>query len=421
MRRFPSLLALALALTPVAVVLHHDARDAGANRLGLTADHGQPTRPRDSDPHTWQTSDRVIGPDRPTAPAYARQMSTRKLRFRRDVRPGIRISSYQESIGTRSVRYYLLRASWTAPGVGFSLIQPPRHSMVQTVRWQAHETKNVVAATNGDFFDIGETGAPLGLGVRSSAVEHGINSGWNNAFFVNSKGVPHIGLRPLKLYAPLHPLLGLTNLNSPQVRPGGIGIYTPKWGTTSGLAWTQGQKTDIAMAHVVDHKVVAMQRLFGRGQPITGQYLVARGAGAVDRLHRLAVGDPFWFRATVANEPRMAITGNQIVLQQGKVLATDNSELHPRTAVCIDPYHHWVFLLVVEGRQEFSDGYTMVEVARKLKALGCQSGLNLDGGGSSTMVATHNGPLEVINSPSDGTPRKVANGIGISYKPRRQR
>lgn len=291
--------------------------------------------------------------------------------------------------------------------------------MVQTVRWMTLNTPHAVAGVNGDFFDIGETGAPLGLGVRGSDVEHGINTGWNNAFFVNKDGVPHIGVKPVKLYAPLHPALGLTNLNSPQVRPGGIGIYTPRWGTTAGYAWTQGEKRNVAMAHVVDHKVVAMKPVFAAGRDVTGQYLVARGATAVDRLHRLQVGDPFWYRPTVANGPRMAITGNQIVLQKGKILATDNSELHPRTAVCVDPYHHWVFQLVVEGRQEFSDGYTMVETARKLKSLGCKSGLNLDGGGSSTLVAMHDGGLKVINSPSDGTQRRVANGLAITYKPRR--
>lgn len=410
MRRFPTLLALALvvALAPATTSVSSASPDPQGPHLRRHS--------ATSDPHTWQTSDRVIGPHRPTLSAYARPRSSKTLRFRYDVRPGVRLSSYQEQIGTRSIRYFVVRANWATPGVGFNLAQPPRYDMVQTVRWMTKNTPHAVAGVNGDFFDIGETGAPLGLGIRGGKVEHGINWGWNSAFFVNHDGVPHIGTKPMKIIAPRHPDLGLTNLNSPQVRPGGIGVYTPKWGTTGGLAWTQRQKQDIAMAHVVNHKVVAIKRLFAAGQKLVGQYLVARGAGAVNRLHRLKVGEPLWFATKVANAPRTAITGSTILLHRGRVTVTDNSELHPRTAVGIDPTHKWVFFLVVEGRQEFSDGFTEVELARKLKALGCVSGLNLDGGGSTTLVAQHAGDLRLINSPSDGSQRRVANGLTVTYR-----
>jgi hypothetical protein len=406
MRRFPTLLSLALvvALAPATSAVSSATPDAHVRR------HDR------ADPHTWQTSDRVVGPERPTLPTYARAVMRSTLRFRYQVRPGLRISSYQQRIGARNIRYFVVRANWRTPGLGFALAQPPHYDDVQTVRWMTHNTKNAVAGVNGDFFDIGRTGAPLGLGVRGGTVEHGINWGWNSAFFVNRDGVPHIGTKHVKISAPLHPKLGLTNLNSPWVRPGGIGVYTPKWGRTAGYAWTDGQKRNIAMAHVVDHKVVAIRTMFKAGTPVTGQYLVARGAAAVERLHRLHVGDPLWLRTTVANRPRMAVTGNEILMQRGRILATDDTELHPRTAVGIDPYHHWVFLLVVEGRQEFSDGYTMVELARKLKHLGCTSALNFDGGGSTTLVAQHAGDLRVLNSPSDGTPRKVANGLAVTYR-----
>jgi exopolysaccharide biosynthesis protein len=52
--------------------------------------------------------------------------------------------------------------------------------------------------------------------------------------------------------------------------------------------------------------------------------------------------------------------------------------------------------------------------------LGADDALNLDGGGSSTMMAKgRGGRLKVINSPSDGFQRSVANGIEIKYrKPR---
>ena len=61
--------------------------------------------------------------------------------------------------------------------------------------------------------------------------------------------------------------------------------------------------------------------------------------------------------------------------------------MHPRTAVGIDNDTGEVLLLVIDGRQSVSRGYTMLELANLMVDLGADEALNLDGGGSSTMVA----------------------------------
>jgi exopolysaccharide biosynthesis protein len=71
---------------------------------------------------------------------------------------------------------------------------------------------------------------------------------------------------------------------------------------------------------------------------------------------------------------------------------------------------------VVDGRQDFSRGLTLVELARLMRRLGAEAALNLDGGGSSTMVAADQaGVVGVRNSPSDGRQRAVPNGLGLTY------
>jgi exopolysaccharide biosynthesis protein len=95
----------------------------------------------------------------------------------------------------------------------------------------------------------------------------------------------------------------------------------------------------------------------------------------------------------------------------------DDREMHPRTAIGYDRDTGNVLLLVVDGRQSFSRGYTMVELAEMMIELGADEALNLDGGGSTTMVAHKpGGRVAVRNSPSDGAQRKVANGLTISYR-----
>ena len=53
---------------------------------------------------------------------------------------------------------------------------------------------NAVVGVNGDFFDIRDTEAPLGVGRdRQRGILNGVQSGWNSAFWIDTAGLPHIG------------------------------------------------------------------------------------------------------------------------------------------------------------------------------------------------------------------------------------
>jgi exopolysaccharide biosynthesis protein len=57
---------------------------------------------------------------------------------------------------------------------------------------------------------------------------------------------------------------------------------------------------------------------------------------------------------------------------------------------------------------------TLVELAELMRQLGATEALNLDGGGSTTMVARRAGRIEVVNRPSDATgERPVANVLAV--------
>ncbi|MGB1892389.1 MAG: phosphodiester glycosidase family protein [Candidatus Latescibacterota bacterium] len=94
---------------------------------------------------------------------------------------------------------------------------------------------------------------------------------------------------------------------------------------------------------------------------------------------------------------------------------------HPRTAVGYTQDQSVLFLVVVDGRQPgYSMGMTLEELAHfmrmrlgnfSLSKENAYQGLNLDGGGSTTMVVKG----EVVNSPSDQTgERPVANALIIA-------
>ena len=76
------------------------------------------------------------------------------------------------------------------------------------------------------------------------------------------------------------------------------------------------------------------------------------------------------------------------------------------------------FLCVVDGRGAGgSAGITVNKEAELASVLGAQFALELDGGGSSTMIIRVNDTLTLRNVPSDGSMRKVSNAIMLVEKP----
>jgi exopolysaccharide biosynthesis protein len=119
--------------------------------------------------------------------------------------------------------------------------------------------------------------------------------------------------------------------------------------------------------------------------------------------------------------------GGQIIVSAGKpvLYSTEFSTFrHPRTAVGIDRSGRRLLLLEVDGRQPaLSVGMSLAELSEEMIKLGCDTALNLDGGGSATMVwrDTVTRRLKVVNSPSDTRERAVADIFGAKvYRLRRE-
>jgi hypothetical protein len=127
---------------------------------------------------------------------------------------------------------------------------------------------------------------------------------------------------------------------------------------------------------------------------------------------------------TEANSTNFAYTqiigGGQIIVSDGNTIEFNSrfaTNRHPRTAVGIDRSKTKLTLLVVDGRQpKLSVGMTLHELSQEMIRLGCDRAINLDGGGSSTLVyrdpETHR--LKVLNSPSDQKERSVADILGFT-------
>lgn len=123
-------------------------------------------------------------------------------------------------------------------------------------------------------------------------------------------------------------------------------------------------------------------------------------------------------------EMRTAVTGFDFVLTAG-VATTGDTTLNPRTAIGLSQDKRYVYFMVIDGRQSGSDGATTDEVGSYLKWFGAWTGMNMDGGGSTTMAWWN--PLtsvsELINNPRQTSgfslingERHVANNLGVYYE-----
>lgn len=124
------------------------------------------------------------------------------------------------------------------------------------------------------------------------------------------------------------------------------------------------------------------------------------------------------------SEPRPGdwevVSGNVLLLRDGEVVAHENKVRHPRTAVGLNRDATRMILLVVDGRKSgVANGMNYEELAAELLRLGAHDALNLDGGGSSVLAirAPERNEFRILNAPTDGRERAVANVLGITVKP----
>ncbi len=117
-----------------------------------------------------------------------------------------------------------------------------------------------------------------------------------------------------------------------------------------------------------------------------------------------------------------AVSGIRMLVDDGAVLDDlDNRKTNPHTAVGNSQDGHTLIIVVVDGRQLFySRGSTTQELAQLLLDYGAYRALELDGGGSSTLVVNKNDTIQVLNSPIHrhipGNERPVANHVGFYIK-----
>ena len=123
---------------------------------------------------------------------------------------------------------------------------------------------------------------------------------------------------------------------------------------------------------------------------------------------------------TCPADTQHALAGNVRLVQEGRAINPRSIRFpgrsnafwpQPRTAVALNQSGDTLWLVVVDGRQpNYSEGFTLEQLAQFLVTLGAYEALNLDGGGSSTLVSESWMGVKTLNSP-------IHNGIPTRQRP----
>nr|MBA2671445.1 phosphodiester glycosidase family protein [Gemmatimonadota bacterium] len=145
--------------------------------------------------------------------------------------------------------------------------------------------------------------------------------------------------------------------------------------------------------------------LAGRGA--AAEWIGALAPGDTVRWHLAFAGAPGAVRELVGGFPLLLLDGESVLHRVPRIWPPFATGRHPRTAVGIRA-DGTIVLVVVDGRREgYSVGMTLEETAELMRELGAMDALNLDGGGSTTLVTA----AGIINRPSDAEERPVANAL----------
>jgi len=344
------------------------------------------------------------------------------------VAPGIKHVSF---VKPGPIRIHVLELDLTDSSYRIESYRP--NGLVPTseqARQNDRPGHQVIAAINSDFFSF-TSGWPLGNQVVNGEFAHGSESPRSHIAF-DSHRRPFIERLSFTGWfrtpaGAVHPITGVnahhrngaiilhTSCSDTATPIGGPGtryllrLTSPRWSVGDTLRFIVETSSPDGRTAIAPAEAVLW---FGRGTSIWS----ARGAVKVADTLLVYLG----FRPELAEILNVVGGAGRILLDGKAVFDSVNIKektsiafletLHPRTFVAFDRDTTKLFLCTVDGRQETSDGMNFSQMADFLLSLGAWNAINLDGGGSTTMVI--NG--KVVNSPSDRTgERPVANSLQI--------
>jgi hypothetical protein len=367
----------------------------------------------------------------------------------RQLAPGVEYRHFIDQNGPNSI--HLVRVDLRRSDLEIRALRPHdaltgREKPSEMARRSSNDSVTVLAAVNGDFFnlDTGENennqviGGEWWKGLKVTDSPYDTYDNTHIQFGIDQRGKPLMDRFMFDGVAfdrtAATPIITV-NFN-PSGKPEGTALFTHRFGGHSPRDTTR-QTVEVTLGPLTRRGDTLLYVVRGPASPASGSAIPAQGAilsaygaGARSReVQAMKPGDTIRVLLTTlprvrGGSPRLLIGGWPRILRDGDTVAGEapvfegtisrNAEMrHGRTAVGFSRDSTTLLLLTVDGRSDKSVGVTLVELANLMRRLGAWQAMNLDGGGSTTMVVDG----AVVNVPSDATgEREVGNVLAVLRK-----
>ena len=341
------------------------------------------------------------------------------------VAPGIRRAAYrlQTADGPLVVEVVAIDPKEPTVRFGAVLANDRLVSSGETVSSMAQRT-SAVAGINADYFDIGQTNQPLNVVVRDGALVR-----------TPSKRIALDVRRDRSIHFDNFSFSGsvadgatrfpLTSVNEwpPQ---GGAGLLTPAYGPLPSAAGVTLATIVPGDAAHETNTIDGSYRIASVGDAIAADahgFALAFGPAALAIGPAPNVGDDVTLSTSVApslDDVIAAVGGGPLLVRDGMVAldlnapAPEERDVRFPVSGALTTANGTLVLVSVDGRQSMlSIGVTRPQFAALMLGLGATDGMAFDSGGSATLVARVLGDpaASVLNAPSDGEERPVADGL----------
>lgn len=321
------------------------------------------------------------------------------------------------------ITYSYIKADLTDENTSLKLLRSSAGTdVLETVGNLAATDPNTVAALNADFFSpfSGTKAFALGIEVKDGILEESpINPGTMASIISTDDTVTMSYLDfHIMAVAPNWQYNEIRHLNKHTSYYGDILMYTSSF--NGGMSPAPGG--EVLEVVVTDGVITEFRRNMPPvAIPENGCVLVVSEGSNMFFANNFNVGDPIRFDYYITpdiSNAQTAFGGGAMLVSDGKAVTSYShviSGYQPRSAIGVDKNGTTLWLVAVDGRQSGSRGMSMSELSNLMLSLGCHQAVNLDGGGSTRMVASTllNPSMSPVNSPTEN--RKVINAAAVTF------
>jgi hypothetical protein len=367
-------------------------------------------------------------PRLPPTPGYWPQVTGEQATRPQTITGGAQwhTETYQTVSGAQ--RAQVMNIDLTNPNVRFGAVEAGDKLIDpsdETISSMATRT-GAVAGVNSDFFAINAAGQPDGMLIQNGTLEASPVSSWPSDLEVLNNGQIEMATETYRgavddtTTGATSPLVALNRIDQT-----GLTVVTPYLGAVSVGASTIATGTvsngTLTIARVQTSQTALPQLTAGQEDLIA-----RRGTAGSTWLQQVHPGDALRVTDTLApygiGQIKTAVSGGAYLAQDGAMAVPahgsgENNVSYPTVGIGVSKDGGHAIMAVFDGRESENQavGLTRPQFAQWMLSRGAYNAIEFDSGGSAEMVARLPGQphVSVLNHPSDGAERPVANGLFV--------